>query len=182
MELSSDLNPRYNAGKGNIYALWHSSLLPAAYICRKSGGTVMISSSKDGVRAAAVAAKWNYEVIAGSSSKQGFSAFRQCLKALRADKNIVITPDGPRGPREVVKHGVAHLAVLASAPVIPLSVHPSHYWRLKSWDRMIIPKPFSKVIVKTGTIITPDSTDKSEEAIELFRIRIEENLHAISLA
>jgi len=181
IEVPDDISP-LNAKKGNIYVLWHSTLLPLAYTFRKSKCTVMVSSSSDGQRAAAVAAKWNYEIVSGSSTRQGFSAFRQCLRVLKSNKNMVITPDGPRGPREIVKDGVAYLASLTHAPVIPLSVHPSKYWRLKSWDHMIIPKPFAKLVIRNGIIIYPDQSEKNEAAIEHLRIRIEESLHAITLA
>jgi lysophospholipid acyltransferase (LPLAT)-like uncharacterized protein len=95
---------------------------------------------------------------------------------------MVITPDGPKGPREVVKSGVAHLAILSGAPVMPLAVHPSSYWRLKSWDQMIIPKPFSKVSIKSGGIVIPGDFARDEAGIEHLRTFIEEKLHAITLA
>lgn len=182
IQLTDEVNPLKNINKGNIYVLWHSCLLPLAYIFRHSHSTALISSSNDGKRAAAVAAKWNIEVVYGSSSKQGFTAFRQCLKILQASKNMVITPDGPKGPREIVKSGVAHLAILSGAPVLPLAIHPTNYWRLKSWDRMIIPKPFSKVLIKSDGIINPGDFVKDEAGIEQLRIHIEEKLHAITMA
>ena len=182
IQLTDEVNPLKNIDKGNIYVLWHSCLLPLAYIFRRSHCTALISSSNDGKRAAAIAAKWNLGVVYGSSSKQGFTAFRQCLKTINASKNMVITPDGPKGPREVVKSGVAHLAILSAAPVMPLAVHPSSYWRLKSWDRMIIPKPFSKVSIKSGGIVTPGDFARDEAGIEHLRTFIEEKLHAITLA
>jgi lysophospholipid acyltransferase (LPLAT)-like uncharacterized protein len=180
--LTDDVHPLKNIGKGNVFVFWHSCLLPLAYIFRNSRCTALISSSNDGKRAAAVAAKWNLDVVYGSSSKQGFTAFRQCLKTLKKSKNMVITPDGPKGPREVVKSGVAHLALLSGAPVLPLAVHPSNSWRLKSWDRMIIPKPFSKVLIKSGGIIIPGDFAKDETGIEQLRTHIEEKLHAITMA
>jgi lysophospholipid acyltransferase (LPLAT)-like uncharacterized protein len=142
----------------------------------------MISNSKDGKRAAAVASKWNYNIVYGSSSRQGFSAYRQCQKLLKSNENIVITPDGPKGPREIVKTGVAHLSFLSKSPVIPLSAKPKHFWRLKSWDRMIIPKPFSPIQISVGEIINPAEFNKNEEGIEQLRRKIEENLHAITMA
>lgn len=176
------INPLIDPGKGNIYTIWHSNILALAYIFRKSNISAMVSSSKDGKRAAAIAAKWNYNIVYGSSSRRGFSAYRQCQKLLKANGNIVITPDGPKGPKEIVKEGVAHLSFLSKSPVIPLSAEPKRFWRLKSWDRMIIPKPFSRIKISVGEIINPTEYNKSEEGIEMLRRRIEENLHAITMA
>ncbi len=176
------MNPLVDPGEGNIYSIWHSNILALAYIFRKTNISAMVSNSKDGKRAAAIAAKWNYNIVYGSSSRQGLSAYRQCQKILKANGNIVITPDGPKGPKEIVKTGVAHLSFLSNSPVIPLSAEPKHFWRLKSWDRMIIPKPFSRIKISVGEIIKPAEYNKSEEGIELLRRRIEENLHAITMA
>ncbi len=171
-----------NPGKGKLYAIWHSDLLPLANVFRNKNFSVIVSSSRDGIRASAVAKKWNYTIIQGSSSRHGFSAYRQCLRALQNNRNVAITTDGPRGPRGVVKSGIAHLCIMTRSPVVPLAVHSSSYWKLKSWDRMIIPKPFATLTIKTGEIITAGDLDTSETSIELLRKKIEENLHAISLA
>ncbi len=171
-----------NPGKGKLYAIWHSDLLPLANVFRNRNFSVVVSSSRDGIRASAVARKWNYTIIQGSSSRHGFSAYRQCLRVLQSNRNIAITTDGPRGPRGVVKSGIAHLCIMTGSPVVPLAVHPSSYWQLKSWDRMIIPKPFARLTIRTGEIVTAGDLEKSEASIELLRKKIEENLHAISLA
>jgi lysophospholipid acyltransferase (LPLAT)-like uncharacterized protein len=171
-----------NPGKGKLFAIWHSDLLPLAYVFRNKNFSVIVSSSRDGIRASAVAEKWNYSIIQGSSTRDGFSAYRQCIRSLQNNRNIAITTDGPKGPRGVVKSGIAHLCAMTKAPVLPIAIHPSKFWKLKSWDRMLIPKPFAKLTIKTGEIITSGNLDTSETSIELSRKKIEENLHAISLA
>jgi lysophospholipid acyltransferase (LPLAT)-like uncharacterized protein len=171
-----------NPGTRKLYALWHSDLLPLAYAFRNKNFSVIVSSSRDGIRASAVAEKWNYTVIQGSSTRHGFSAYRQCIRSLQNNKNIAITTDGPKGPRGIVKSGIAHLCVMTKAPVLPIAIHPSRFWKLNSWDRMIIPKPFAKLTIKTGEIVTAGALDTSEPSIEHVRKKIEENLHAISLA
>jgi hypothetical protein len=171
-----------NPGKGKLFAIWHSDLLPLANIYKNKNLSVIVSSSKDGIRASAVAQKWNFTILQGSSSRQGFSAYRQCLRALQNNSSIAITTDGPKGPRGIVKSGISHLCVMTKAPVIPVAIHPSGFWRLNSWDKMLIPKPFATLTIKTGEIVTADTLDASETSIELIRKKIEENLHAISLA
>jgi lysophospholipid acyltransferase (LPLAT)-like uncharacterized protein len=145
-----DYDPFHDCGKGCIYAFWHSSLLPLAFYFRNTAKTAIISESRDGTRAAAVAQRWGHTVIHGSSSHGGAPALRSCIRALKSGSTIVITPDGPRGPREIVKKGVAQIALLSGAPVIPVSVVAENALRLNSWDRTMIPLPFSKVVVRIG--------------------------------
>lgn len=171
-----------NPGKRQLFALWHSDLLPLAHVFRNKNFSVIVSSSKDGIRASAVAKKWNYTIIQGSSTRQGFSAYRQCVRSLQNNSNIAITTDGPKGPRRVVKNGIAHLCTMTSTPVLPIAIHPSRFWRLNSWDQMIIPKPFATLTIKTGEIVTAGALDTPDSSIEHVRQKIEENLHAISMA
>ena len=168
-----DYDPFHDYGKGCIYAFWHSSLLPLAFYFRNTAKTAIISESRDGTRAAAVAQRWGHAVIHGSSSHGGAPALRSCIRALKSGSNIVITPDGPRGPREIVKKGVAQIALLSGAPVIPVSVTAGSVLRLNSWDRTVIPLPFSKVVVRIGDPLCPDTsadtktdTDRFTECIQ----------------
>jgi len=150
-----DLDPFRDRGKKRIYAFWHSHLLPLAFYFRNTGKTAVISGSRDGARAAAIARAWGHAVIHGSSSHGGALALRGCIRELQRDRSIVITPDGPRGPREIAKKGVAQIALIAGVAVIPISVLPEHAWQLKSWDRFMIPKPFSRVAIHIGAPLEP---------------------------
>jgi lysophospholipid acyltransferase (LPLAT)-like uncharacterized protein len=151
----SDLDPFHDRGKKRLYAFWHSHLLPLAFYFRNTAKTAVISGSRDGARAAAVAKRWGHAVIHGSSSHGGALALRRCIRELQRGNPIVITPDGPRGPRETAKKGVAQIALIAGASVIPISVVPEHAWRLRSWDRFMIPKPFSRVTIHIGAPLEP---------------------------
>ncbi len=143
-------NPGVENGTPRIFCFWHSHLLPVAYTFRGTGKTAVVSQSRDGRRAAAVAKLWKTDIVFGSSSQGGFSALRQCLRILKSKKSIAITPDGPRGPREKVKTGVSQLALLSNAPVITISALPANAWFLRSWDRFMIPKPFTRMDLKIG--------------------------------
>jgi lysophospholipid acyltransferase (LPLAT)-like uncharacterized protein len=173
-------DPRWIDGPARIFCFWHSQLLTISYVFRNTGKTAVVSPSRDGMRAAIVAKHWNHEIISGSSSQGGSAALRQCLKTLSKNKSIAITPDGPLGPREIVKPGVAQIAHISRAPVITLSTIPAHAWRLKSWDRFMIPKPFTKIKIIAGTPIV--NTEQSDDAVEKLRIRIEERLLANGMA
>ncbi|NLE00236.1 MAG: DUF374 domain-containing protein [Fibrobacter sp.] len=136
----------------------------------------MVSSSKDGIRAASVARMWHHDIIHGSSSHGGSSALRQCLRYISNKKSIGITPDGPRGPREIVKPGVAQIAFMSKAPVIALSIKLAHLWRLNSWDRFIIPKPFARLQLIASEPILPDLGCDLDDPVERFRLKIQERL------
>jgi lysophospholipid acyltransferase (LPLAT)-like uncharacterized protein len=159
----SDLDPFHDAGKGRIYAFWHSHLLPLAFYFRNTEKTAVISESRDGARAAAVARRWGHAVIPGSSSHGGALALRTCVRELREGTTIVITPDGPKGPREIVKQGVAQIALLSGAAVVPVSAVVEKAWRLNSWDRFMIPKPFARITVRLGDPVDlrAGATDKN---------------------
>ena len=151
----SDLDPLHDAGKGRIYCFWHSQLLSLSYLLRNTGKTAVVSESSDGRKAAAVAERWGHDVILGSSTRGGAYALRTCVRTLQQGKSIGITPDGPRGPRETAKAGVAQIALLSGAPVIPVAALPSSAWQLNSWDRFSIPKPFTYIDVRLRDPIDP---------------------------
>ena len=149
------IDPFRDKNKGVIYCFWHSHILVLSFLFRNIGAKAVVSSSKDGDRASAIAQRWNHETIRGSSSNHGASVLRQCVRELRRQQNIVLIPDGPRGPREVVKPGIARISLLANAPVFPVSAIPQKAWRLNSWDRFMIPKPFSIIELRIGEPVLP---------------------------
>ena len=153
----------HDRGKGHIYSFWHRYLLPLAYIFRNTGKVAIVSKSRDGRIAAAVAQRWNYEIISGSSSRGGSTAIRNSDQRLKEGYCIAITPDGPRGPRCKVKKGVAQISLRTGAPIVVLKVRADRFWRLGSWDRMVIPKPFARIEVTVCRKIHPPSGTASFE-------------------
>src|SRR5881398_1383411 len=83
----------------------------------------------------------------GSSSRLGASAILQLTDVLASGRDVVITPDGPRGPAYELGPGIIYLAQKSGAAVLPVNMEYSSYWRLGSWDRFIVPRPFSRVRV-----------------------------------
>jgi len=166
-------SPLVENGTARIFCFWHSRLLTMAYLLRGTGLTAIASLSKDGKRAASLVKLWKNDVVFGSSSKGGFSALRQCLRILNSKKSVVITPDGPKGPREKVKPGISQLSIISKAPVITISVLPSKAWYLNTWDRFMIPKPFTKMDILVGEPLNSDG-----RSIEEFSTIIEERLIA----
>jgi lysophospholipid acyltransferase (LPLAT)-like uncharacterized protein len=172
VEGTNKIDPFRDRDKGVIYAFWHSHILPLSYIFRGIGTTAVVSGSKDGDRATAVAQRWNHETIRGSSTRGQIGVLRQCRRALENKKNIVIIPDGPRGPKEIVKPGVAVIAMSAKAPVYPVRAFPKKMWRLRSWDGFMIPKPFTFITVRIEEPILPGEYSLDDNGIKAFSERL----------
>jgi lysophospholipid acyltransferase (LPLAT)-like uncharacterized protein len=143
-----------------IYCFWHSTLLVIAYLFRKTGKAAIISKSRDGQIAAAVARMWGHGVIFGSPTEGGASALRQSVRAVKAGRSLGITPDGPTGPAHVVKPGAAQIAAVSKTPLVTIKTETDSAWRLKSWDSFMIPKPFAKISITLSEPIEPSSEQK----------------------
>jgi lysophospholipid acyltransferase (LPLAT)-like uncharacterized protein len=132
-----------------IFAIWHNRLLmlprvfDPCFPTRQSHG--LISASRDGDLIAFFIERAGYGTIRGSSSRKGVIALRQLVDTLAADGNVLVTPDGPRGPVYQASQGVVFIAQKSGAPVVPVHIEYSSCWRLKSWDRFVVPRPFAKL-------------------------------------
>jgi hypothetical protein len=134
-----------------VFAFWHRSLLVAAYRFRNLDIAILISRSFDGELIARTVELLGFKAIRGSSSRGGTVALRQMAEAYRTGHICAITADGPKGPAMVAKPGTAQLAQLVGASVGTFYLLPDRAWELKSWDRFLIPKPFSRVRVTWPT-------------------------------
>lgn len=129
-----------------IYAFWHNSILLLSFARdKKRRIKILISTHRDGKLASDVIEYFNLGTVGGSSHRNPQKAFREMIKALQDGYDIGITPDGPKGPAQKVKRGIIELAYLTKAPIVPVVLSVSSAWYLNSWDRFIIPKPFSRV-------------------------------------
>ena len=137
-----------------IGALWHNRLLLLPFVIKRflpeRRGAALISGSRDGALLADLVERFGFEVVRGSSSKKGASAIRQLAEVIARGKDAVITPDGPRGPAYELGQGIVFLAQQSGAAVVPINLEYSNSWRVRSWDRFILPKPFSTVRVIFG--------------------------------
>ena len=131
----------------SVYAFWHRSLLACAWRFRNRGIAILISSSFDGELIARTVERMGFHAIRGSSSRGGSLGLRNLERAYRDGLCCAITADGPRGPAMVAKPGVTQLAQLVETAVGTFYVLPQRAWVLRSWDRFLIPKPFSRVVV-----------------------------------
>jgi lysophospholipid acyltransferase (LPLAT)-like uncharacterized protein len=172
------LDNRLKNGKKAIVAMWHQRILagmPHAIRYGSFSPAVMISQSRDGDMIAEVYQRLKFHPVRGSSSRGGKKGLLAMVHYLKSHLVAVHVIDGPQGPRGVIKEGLISLAQHAQAPIIPAYVSASRTWVLNSWDRCLIPKPFSKVVLRfDDPIMVPE--DLSPEAYEKLRQGIEERM------
>jgi len=167
----SDLGPRAKPQPPVLASLWHETILIGTWYHRGCGVNVMISSSRDGELIATIARRLGYTPVRGSSTRGGREAAQALVDALKAGSNCAITPDGPRGPRRQVQPGAALIPRISGRPVVPFAFAAERCWRLKSWDRFIIPKPFSRAVFVYGE---PIAVTKDEDlAVGLQKVQAE---------
>jgi lysophospholipid acyltransferase (LPLAT)-like uncharacterized protein len=150
-----------------IGVIWHNRLLVLPLVLRRflsnRSGAALISASRDGDLLTDAINRFGYDVVRGSSSKLGARALLQLGDLLVSHRDVVITPDGPLGPVYELGPGIIFLAQKTGAAVLPMNLEYSGCWRLKSWDRFIVPHPFSKVRIILGQPHRVRSTATSEE-------------------
>jgi lysophospholipid acyltransferase (LPLAT)-like uncharacterized protein len=169
--------------EGNyIAALWHNRLLLISFVLKKflpqRPGAGLISASRDGDLIADVTERFGFDVVRGSSSRMGAAALLELNNVLNSGHDVLITPDGPRGPVYELGPGIIFLAQKTGAPVVPVNMEYSSCWRVKSWDRFIIPRPFSKVRVIIGQPQQIRSTSTPGE-FETERLRLQDAMMSL---
>lgn len=146
-------------GRGVVVLLWHEALLPLVWYHRGRGVTVVVSRSRDGRYLADFAGALGYGTVLGSSSRGGVRALREAVRALRGGAAVAFTPDGPRGPRRAMKPGALLAAQQSGARVIPVHATVDRAWRLDSWDRFVVPRPWARIRVRYGEPFEVDAGD-----------------------
>ncbi len=149
-------------GRSAVIAIWHERIAVAVPLWRMAWSipgarpatvNTLVSRHRDGQLIGYVLQFFGMSLIAGSSSKGGAGAFRTLTAALARGEHVVIIPDGPRGPRRQAAPGVAQVAALSGAAVIPCAAQTTRHITMRSWDRMIIPLPFGRGVVVCGAAI-----------------------------
>jgi len=165
-----------------IGALWHNRLLLFPFVLRRffsnRHGAALISASRDGELLADAIKRFGFDVVRGSSSRLGASAILQLTDVLASGHDVVITPDGPRGPAYELGAGIIFLAQKSGAAVLPVNMEYSNCWRIRSWDQFIVPRPFGKVRVIIGQPHRVKSTSTDAE-FETERLRLQNAMMAL---
>lgn len=147
----------------SIWCFWHRCLLPAAcFFHGRPRTTLLISASFDGELIARTIERLGYETVRGSSSRAGAGGLRALARAVADGATAVIPGDGPRGPRYLLKPGVTKLAQMTGLPIRIFYILPQRAWVLRSWDALIVPKPFSRAVMVWGRPVPPDSSENEE--------------------
>jgi lysophospholipid acyltransferase (LPLAT)-like uncharacterized protein len=165
-------------GRKLVVAVWHQRFLGVlGYVTkfRYLSLSIMISMSRDGDWIAPVAKWLGLRPVRGSSTRGGKEALAAMVQDLAQHQAAVHIVDGPRGPNAVIKAGLIRLAQLSKAAIIPIYISVNHAWVTRSWDRFLIPKPFSRVLIRFGKPIdVPEQMDS--EAFETFRREVEKKM------
>jgi len=148
-----DGGPPLEYGPGIIYSFWHRCLLPALFRYRGNSIAVMTSSSFDGEYIARIIERFGFIPVRGSSTRGGAVALVGMAKELEKGHAVAFTIDGPRGPRYVAKRGPVLLASKSGQPLCCFHVALEKAWVLRSWDAFMIPKPFSRAVVRMSRLI-----------------------------
>jgi len=155
-----------------IFCPWHGRMYLPVFYHRNTNIVAMISQHDDGEVITRVVKKLGYGSVRGSSTRGGKKAFVELLVHLKNGGLGAMLPDGPRGPRYHLKSGTMYLSSKAQCPIIPITFAASSFWRFKSWDQTLIPKPFARCVLVYGDAITAPA-DIPEEKAEEERQKIE---------
>jgi lysophospholipid acyltransferase (LPLAT)-like uncharacterized protein len=167
-------------GEPVIFAFWHGQLLPLIHYHRNQGAVVLVSDHSDGEYIARVMLRHGFGLARGSSTRGGVKGLKGILRAAREGRDLGFTPDGPKGPRQVFKWGALVAAQLTGLPVIPISLGADRAWQFKSWDRFMIPKPFSSLRIRYGAPRWVPR-DAGKEALKMAALEMEEEMRRFTL-
>ncbi|MBN8544202.1 MAG: lysophospholipid acyltransferase family protein [Alphaproteobacteria bacterium] len=173
MTIPEASKPFMNGEQQAIFCFWHGRMILNVFKRPKQRDMrVMISRHRDGQIITDVLKHFNIGTVRGSTKKGGDAAIREVITAVAGGTNIAITPDGPKGPAFIAQHGAAYIAQKTGLPLVPISFGASRAKIFDSWDKFLLPKPFSKVVFVVGEplIIAPE--DNVEERSEYLQNRI----------
>jgi lysophospholipid acyltransferase (LPLAT)-like uncharacterized protein len=163
-------------GGSVLLCTWHQQFFSAIrhfQTYKVFNPSIMISQSIDGEIVAGVAERSGWNTVRGSSSKGGREALKKMITNLKESKLAVHIVDGPKGPSGIVKPGAIRLAHATDAVIVPFFVSAKKAWHFNSWDKFLLPKPFSKVVLRFGKMIKFDRV-KDREIFEDQRKQLEE--------
>jgi lysophospholipid acyltransferase (LPLAT)-like uncharacterized protein len=162
-----------------IGAFWHGRLLMMPLVYKGKKLSILVSPHRDGQIVGKALQRFGFGTIPGSTYRKGFSAFKQMLKAHQIGSDVVIVPDGPRGPRQQVQIGVIELAKRTGRPILPATFGASKGIFFKTWDRFLLPYPFSKGVYIYGEPVYVDPHGDRNH-LEERRVLLEKRLNELT--
>jgi len=170
---------KQNPDKGLLYASWHRGLFFVIYWYRNQNVVSIASASEDGELAAQAAKRFGWITARGSSSRGGRQAYRAMEDFVKQGYKGGLVADAPRGPRFVAKPGIIYLAKRTGIPIIPVIWSADRFWKLQSWDRTIIPKPFAQLVALFADDYIRVPAEASREECEFYRRQLDQALNRI---
>jgi lysophospholipid acyltransferase (LPLAT)-like uncharacterized protein len=161
-----------------VASFWHSCIIPATYICRDLGVRVMSSNSYDGEYMGRIIHKFGFVAVKGSSSRNAVRALLGLRRALEDGWTVAFTLDGPRGPRHKVKPGPVAVGRSSQVPLTMFHAAVDNAWVLNTWDRLMIPVPFSRVLLRFGKLIKVPA-HANEEEVERYSAELQASLDRV---
>jgi lysophospholipid acyltransferase (LPLAT)-like uncharacterized protein len=164
-----------------IWVFWHNRVLMLPFVQTKFRpdriGNVLTSQSNDGEIIAGIAQRFGHGAVRGSSNKRPAAALREMVRTLANGTDMVITPDGPRGPRYELQPGTIKLAQLSQCPIMIAHLRFDRAWKLKTWDGFLVPKPFTRVTFVLSPLrhvpreLDQDAFEKTRADLEMEMVR-----------
>ena len=164
-----------------IFCFWHRCTLPAGWYFRKFRCSILISQSFDGELIARTLALLGYNSVRGSSSRGGAAGLMAMRDVLARGEPVVFTADGPRGPIYQTKIGPVKLAAMTGEEMGCFYLLPERAWAMKSWDRFLMPLPFSRVVVSWARAVAAPAADADQAALDAKRQELNEALERARL-
>jgi lysophospholipid acyltransferase (LPLAT)-like uncharacterized protein len=161
--------------KSVVYAFWHGRMLTFVYSHRGENIHVLISQHQDGEYIARIIHRLGFVSIRGSTTRGGNKAIFEICEKAAAGYDVAISPDGPKGPGFEVHPGILYVAQRSGMPIIPITNSAQKRWTLSSWDKFLIPKPFSRVVIVLGKPISVP-VETTPEVMEQKRRELENDL------
>ncbi len=176
---AEELFSRWQRGEQVILAFWHNRMLMMPFAYRGVHACILNSAHRDGEIITRVIRRFGISAVRGSSSRGWLGGLRGMIEAHRQGYDLIVVPDGPRGPRLRAKAGAVQLAKATGAPIFPVTYAASKSLTVPSWDKLLIPLPFCCVVYATGPALTVSANASSEE-LAVKRRELEERLSAIT--
>jgi lysophospholipid acyltransferase (LPLAT)-like uncharacterized protein len=153
----------WQRGEQVIVAFWHNRMLMMPFAYRGRRACILNSAHRDGEIVTRVIRHFGISAVRGSSTRGWLGGLRGMIEAYRRGYDLIVVPDGPRGPRLRAKAGAVQLAKATGAPIFPVTYAPSKALTVPSWDRLLVPLPFCCVLYATGPALTVPADASSEE-------------------
>jgi len=149
-----------------IYCFWHQCVLPCTVYFRRSLAIILISQSFDGELIARTLRLFGFGAVRGSSSRGAREGLLGLKQVVESGRTAIFTADGPRGPIYRTKMGPIKLAQMTGAPIGAFHLEPEHAWTMRSWDRFLVPRPFTRIVVSWAqwTRVPADLPEEEFEA------------------